>query len=331
MEVSKNSVDKAGEKLRQMPNSNDALDVLAAWRNKHVYALNLAFNLLKRYTDRIGNHAVYGQRLKRVDSIVHKLQRLPKAKLSRLQDIGGCRVILNNYDKLISLYIELKKSRAISSQWKDYITYPKVDGYRGIHLIYNCRSNDVEYTGLKIELQLRTKLQHAWATAVEIIDSFEGERLKLGQGSHDWQEFFYLTADAFARDEKLPVYDSKIKDEERLNSVKELCDKLEVIKKLEVYAGVIDHTSHSTSRKENKFFILKLMIKEKQIIITPFNDQIEAQYAYITLEKEFISDPYVNVLMVKMNSLRNIKKSYPNYFADSTFFLQTLKRILALP
>jgi ppGpp synthetase/RelA/SpoT-type nucleotidyltranferase len=109
MEISKKSVDKAGESLRRRQNDEDALDTLAAWRNKHIYPLNLAFKLLKKQTDKVGNHAIYGQRLKRVSSILHKLERLPETKLSRLQDIGGCRVILSDYDKLRALSAGLKK------------------------------------------------------------------------------------------------------------------------------------------------------------------------------------------------------------------------------
>ncbi len=193
------------------------------------------------HTDKIGNNAIYGQRLKRVSSILHKLERLPKAQLSRLQDIGGCRVILSNYEKLRSLYTGLKKSKSISSKHKDYITYPKKDGYRGIHLIYNYGSKNIEYSGLKIEFQLRTKLQHAWATTVEIIDSFEGEQLKLGKGSEKWQRFFYLVADEFASFEELPLHDNTI--ENRLSEIKQLCKDLKVIDKLQGYPKVIERVS----------------------------------------------------------------------------------------
>ena len=50
----------------------------------------------------------------------------------------------------------------------DYITTPKDSGYRGVHLIYRYYSDKNEtFNGLKIEVQIRTALQHAWATAVD--------------------------------------------------------------------------------------------------------------------------------------------------------------------
>lgn len=191
MEISKKSVDQAGKVLLENPADNKALDSLAKWRSKHVYALGLAFKLLKSQTDKIGNNAIYGQRLKRAISIINKLKRLQNSNLSRMQDIGGCRVILTNYNKLQGLYLNLQKNRSILKNHKDYITYPKADGYRGIHLIYKCNSKKFDSKDLKIEFQLRTKLQHAWATTVEIIDLFENQQLKNGEGDCDWQKFFW--------------------------------------------------------------------------------------------------------------------------------------------
>lgn len=327
MEISKNNVDKAGVALRQKHNNEAALDILAAWRNKHVYPLELAFKLLKRQTDKVGNNAVYGQRLKRVSSILHKLERLPKAKLSRLQDIGGCRVILSNYDKLRALYTALKKNRFILPEHKDYITYPKDDGYRGIHLIYKCASKKTEFNGLKIEFQLRTKLQHAWATAVEIIDSFEGENLKLGKGSKDWQRFFYLVAEEFATLEQLPLHDNNLRD--RLTEIKQLCKKLNVFQKLRSYIVVAKGVSDGKFITKPRFFVLLLDIKKTLTTFIAFEKQTEAQDDYIKFEKQYINDPSMNVLMVTMDSIRQIKQSYPNYFADSKMFLEKLMVILS--
>jgi putative GTP pyrophosphokinase len=326
MEISKKSVDKAGESLRRRQNDEDALDTLAAWRNKHIYPLNLAFKLLKKQTDKVGNHAIYGQRLKRVNSILHKLERLPETKLSRLQDIGGCRVILSDYDKLRALSAGLKKSKLILPNSKDYITYPKADGYRGIHLIYKCNSKKPEFNGLKIELQLRTKLQHAWATAVEIIDSFEGEKLKIGQGSKDWQEFFYLVADEFASLEKLPVHNNNIID--RIPRINQLLEKLNITHKISAYAAV-SASEYNKVIAPRGFLVLQLMIEQSQIRIYSFKNQTEAQNVYIDLEKQYINDPSMNILMVKMDSIKQIKKAYPNYFADSKIFLEKLNLILS--
>lgn len=337
MGLSKSSVDKAGEKLCQDKNDSIALNILAAWRNKHIYPLAMAFNLLKKHTDKVGNNAIYGQRLKRVSSILYKLARFSKSdsdfklKLSQLQDIGGCRVILSSPDKLRDLYKSLKKSRSILLKHTDRITYPKPDGYRGIHLIYKCGSKNSEYAGLKIELQLRTVLQHAWATAVEIVDLFEDEKLKIGQGSPDWLRFFYLVAEEFAIFEQLPLHDNRMGIRDRLVEIKLLCDKLDVINKLKSYriaTDIVSHNKHEDIKSAN-FFVLELHIGDVSLIkITPFKNQTEAQEFYINSEKECINNSSMNILMVKMDSINKIKKSYLNYFANSKIFLEKLTAIL---
>jgi Region found in RelA / SpoT proteins len=96
-------------------------------------------------------------------------------QLARMQDIGGIRAILGTMKKVRRLervYRERKLQHELVSS-KDYIAEPKTDGYRGIHLIYRYKNlQESSYNGLLLELQLRTKLQHAWATAVETMGTF---------------------------------------------------------------------------------------------------------------------------------------------------------------
>ena len=77
-------------------------------------------------------------------------------------------------------------------------------GYRGIHLIYRYKSErSKDYNGLRTEIQIRTKLQHLWATSVETVGLFTGEGLKFSQGSDEWLEFFRLVSELFAIEESL--------------------------------------------------------------------------------------------------------------------------------
>ena len=120
----------------------------------------------------------------------------------------------------------------------DYISDPKPSGYRGIHLVYRYFSDKKKsmYNGMKIEMQLRSKYQHAWATAVETVGMFSGQALKSSLGSEDWQRFFSLMGSVIALREgtamvpntptdgralvaELSDYASRLKVEERLNSL----------------------------------------------------------------------------------------------------------------
>src|SRR5262249_20690846 len=76
----------------------------------------------------------------------------------------------------------------------NYIDRPQSTGYRGIHLIYRFTSTSTlsACSGLKIEVQLRSPLQHAWATAVETVGVFTQQALKSSRGEADWLRFFEL-------------------------------------------------------------------------------------------------------------------------------------------
>ena len=66
-------------------------------------------------------------------------------------------------------------------------------------LIYKYKNNQhPQYDGLRLELQIRTKLQHIWATAVETMGTFLGQALKSRQGDKAWIDFFAETSSAFA-------------------------------------------------------------------------------------------------------------------------------------
>lgn len=55
-------------------------------------------------------------------------------------------------------------------------------------------------------------------------------------------------------------------------------------------------------------------------------DVATAQYA--ELEAEYSNDDNINIVLISAESIRSLKKAYPNYFADSDFFLENLQRIL---
>jgi hypothetical protein len=62
------------------------------------------------------------------------------------------------------------------------------------------------YNGLKVEIQIRTTLQHVWATAVETVGTFIQQALKSSQGEAEWLRFFALMATHMAlREGRQPV------------------------------------------------------------------------------------------------------------------------------
>ncbi len=107
-----------------------------------------------------------------------------------MQDIGGCRAILPTVQdvyELVKIYKDFHyKSPEDRSHWdgddtSDYIERPKPDGYRSVHLVFRFKSDSAKrkvYNNQRIEIQIRSKLQHLWATAVETAQVFTGQALK---------------------------------------------------------------------------------------------------------------------------------------------------------
>ena len=99
---------KAG-KILINPSASDeemsaALEVLNNWRSSHAYPLQvIATNLRGK-----NKNAIVVQRLKRLDSIIGKLRRFPNMSLYRMQDLGGCRVILPNVSDVYHSVAEYK-------------------------------------------------------------------------------------------------------------------------------------------------------------------------------------------------------------------------------
>ena len=169
---SRGDVRKAGQVLINQGASAEerykAYEVMNNWRTSHGFPLNTFQMSLRSKSKQISGDSLVAQRLKRAPSIISKHERFPKMDLSRMQDLGGCRAIMPSVEDVYTLLESYNRSQIKHKRLnlKDYIKDPKPSGYRGIHLIYSYNSDrQTTYNKLQIEIQMRTQVQHAWATA----------------------------------------------------------------------------------------------------------------------------------------------------------------------
>jgi ppGpp synthetase/RelA/SpoT-type nucleotidyltranferase len=170
------------------------------WRASHNFPLIVFQRILRKRAKQIDPGAIVAKRLKRFSSVMNKLSRESQMKLSQMQDLGGCRAIVTDVAtvyRLYQTYLEINPSSP--PEWTvkcyDYIKHPKPDGYRGIHVVGRYLAPNEKgkpWDGHRIEIQLRSKLQHAFATAVETVTTFTRLPLKFGGGPPDWRRFFSL-------------------------------------------------------------------------------------------------------------------------------------------
>lgn len=119
---------------------------------------------------RAGFHAVQYScsRIKSPDSMIEKMKRknLPitlESALHEVHDAVGLRVICSFTDDVfrVEKWIKAQKDYELVKE-KDYISYPKPNGYRGIHLIMKICSGKA--AGTFVEIQLRTIAMDFWAS-----------------------------------------------------------------------------------------------------------------------------------------------------------------------
>ena len=184
-------VNRAGKTLID-PNASplahsEALEVFENWRASHSYPMNWFHKSLTALAGSLSNVV---QRPKRLEAVQAKLLRKPNLKLGAMNDIAGVRVIVPTIDGF-DRFVQKCKAAWADHELKrpdDYIGNPRPDtGYRSLHLIYRFKGTDPSFDGRLVEVQIRTGLQHAWATAVETVDLFQRQTLKFGTGDPDRQ------------------------------------------------------------------------------------------------------------------------------------------------
>ena len=316
-------------------------DILSAWRSLHAYPLEVVSRQLKKRTKTIDDSAVFAERLKRYPSIRYKLRRERSMELTTMQDIAGCRAVVSTIQQVYQLkrkYDEYARRHPnigpeLVARWtKDYIRFPKDDGYRSIHVVLKYRSDDPkrkQFNGLRIEIQIRSRLQHAWATAVETASSVTNQALKSGRGEDNWKRFFRLMGDFIAMQEECPLLATNAENELTLKAeASELATRLRVIPLLEGMRHVIENFQGSGS---DDYYLLILDSRNRTVRTKGFreSDFPVATAAYSQEERVNKDNDDVHVVLVRVASIGELKKAYPSYFLDSTNFVIQVKQMFS--
>ncbi|HEY6895695.1 MAG TPA: RelA/SpoT domain-containing protein [Rhodocyclaceae bacterium] len=343
-------VDRAGRVLAAEESTADAIEraweVLANWRSSHAFPLNTITMNLRQKVNRLHQAGLVVQRLKRTRSILAKLVREPSMRLTQMQDIGGCRAVVESIDDVYALHEKYKQSRSIHEfvAEYDYIASPKPSGYRSLHLVYRFRSNSrPEYNKLLFEIQLRTVTQHAWATAVETVGAVIGQALKSSEGEQVWLSYFQLASRALEHLEQpsMPVCGAYTKGM-IARSLGELSNRLDVRRKLTAYRTALKETE-KLHAKGARYFLLVLLPEQPGLQVFAFDKRHaeEAHQAYQRFERqmplrtrqlplfpELADYSGAQVVLVGAESLRSIREAFPNYYLDTAVYLEKISEFM---
>lgn len=342
--VSKSKINKAGKILvtpgeYTVTEANDSFNVINAWRARHAYPINTFQATLRDKVRHTYPNALVAQRLKRMPTIIDKLQRHSGMQLARMQDIGGVRVVLpdtKSVYRLAKSYTEGKFSH-ILKDCDDYINAPRDrDGYRSYHLIY--RYNTVrlpgsQYNGLHVELQIRTRLQHAWATAVETMGTILGQQLKSGIGDQQWLDFFAVVSSAFAHRENsppVPRFDG-LSAKETYVAVARAEEALGVLSRMERYSYVANRITTKEDKAKWAYHIITLDSENESMELRSFGrkDLRLATDTYARLERAAEEQGRkIESVLVSAGPLSQLRQAYPNFFLDVTEFIKQVRTII---
>jgi hypothetical protein len=91
----RSQINKAGDTLISNDQDSDAAEILEFWRSVHFVPMNKVRDFLWKCVESVplqcNGEISFSCRLKRAESVIHKLERYPTMTLSKMYDLAGIR------------------------------------------------------------------------------------------------------------------------------------------------------------------------------------------------------------------------------------------------
>ena len=343
-EYSRTQVNAAGATLIDPANSltdlRRARAIVNNWRATHSLPLDRIRMELQARVAPLGKEALVAQRLKRLSSIDAKLRRFRNMNLARMQDVGGCRAVLPSVDdvrRVARCYAD-RPSRHRVVHTDDYVTHPRASGYRGIHLVSRFQpgeAHEADYAGMRIEIQLRSRLQHAWAAAVETVGTFSGQALKSSEGDEGWLRFFALMASEIAFSEECPLVPDTADSRDILRrEIAAAAGTLDAVARLERYRRTLKVLEGHVRNGQAEYFHIVAESWPDGTARVRWNEYAgdereEAIRAFEEVEAAIGHFPGAETVLVRVASVDSLRSAYPSYFADTREFVAEFEKAIA--
>ena len=306
-----------------------AFTVANNWRDSHLYPMrSTRVSVGQRMRGR-GLKGYTAARPKRMTSIRRKLQRLT-INLEQINDIAGCRAVLDDMASVTEL-IEMCETVFPHTvrQTYPYIKTPKLDGYRSHHIVFNFEDDGEPdaFKGRRVELQIRTRLQHSWATAVEAVGLYRGEEMKQGEGDPDWLKLFRLMSREFAHAEKCDPLASADRPA-RLAEIRRLNDKLMAASVLEDLRNATHYMSNFLQDMTARYYLIRYDNRTKEVTVRGYSDAFAVSAALAAAERKIeMGEDDAKVVQVEVGKVASLVEAYPNYFGDVALFINNLRHV----
>lgn len=315
--VSNSRINKIGEDVAKRGGkiTPEELELLQEFRTSFSKPLVNVFNITRDLADKVNQSSILAFRLKRIDTIINKLSREKEMDLSRMGDIGGIRCIFYNEAEVYKAKTLIENTFESGGKTRDYIKEIHRDiGYKSVHMYVKDPISQK-----RIEIQLRTRNHHNWATLIEITDLLYDLRLKeLGFESNDKFGKFHAL---MSSDKEL----SKV-EAELVYEVLDNYDFISVLSKTFRKNNAEVKKRWSSEDKNNSFFLIEASKKDIPTLKS-FKTFEEAEHAYFEKYKENSSAEIV-LTSIKKPNFKQISVAYANYILSYHTFISDIRPII---
>lgn len=313
-------------------------EIVDDYRKNHLIPLTEVTLKLQEWLATFSQNYYIAQRLKRKPQILNKLKRL-SARLTQLQDIGGCRVIVESNNS-VDLFLDVINSKLTKSKFfvikriTDYRRLGRNDsGYRAVHLI-------IERNGFTLELQIRSRIQHYWAESVERASVIYGRQLKELDGDERIINYFRTISNLFAVLD-LGNYPSprELNDAEQMRQVAEAIITNKDTKRIytsrvneSFIKGMIAREARQKNRINNWLIVFDWRngeFLEWQLIKN--NTPFVVINIYSDYEKRYPASSGFEVVVIGSSDVATIQHTHHHYFGIESYdsILQSLSQSIA--
>lgn len=312
-------INRLGNKIRaEFPNiENSTKEKIQEHRISFKDSTNATFNTLSSLSKRVNKNAIITYRIKRIETIIEKLNRKKDSKdeqkFSRMWDISGCRCIVDNdrevykLEKLISKVFTVRKKR-------DYIKEPKPNGYRSLHLYLQLPNNKKV-----VEVQLRNRIDHNWATLVEITDLIFDSQLKELGKDKKLEKFLFL----LSKRKSLTFLEKKFI--------------AKILREYNYFENLSKVFTRNYLKVRNRWLELEMKQNHKFFLIETKKDEIPKidSFSFFNLAEEeyfkrYLNNENSNIVLTHLlkPSYKNMSSAYSNYILTVHSILDDINVIL---
>lgn len=313
-------IDKLGTRIGNSSEvTNEDLDRLQEYRQTFQQPLSRVFSFVLSAARKLDRQCIVTYRIKRIDTIIEKLRRFKKNEngkmtLSRMWDIAGCRCILSapGDEKIYQLRDIILNEFGDCCKVNDRIARPQASGYRSLHVYVKDKQ-----TQKPIEIQIRNKSHHNWATLVEIVDLLYGSQNKEQGEKGQLGRFLYLF--------------SKAKD----LSSKEFSEMLTIERRMKVFEKMsrVLTGNYLNIRQQwmqqqqlGCYYVITANKKESEILSFPTFEKAESAYY-----EKYLANSDCNIVLTHIQNpeFEQISMAYSNYILAVHAFFDDYRSLLA--